>query len=73
MLTTYCVSGTVLEVINSVSFEVRNLVLPAPFYKGENRGGQSFSNSPVIKWLVIRELEFELRSGECQTSSLSGV
>lgn len=53
---------TVLDVINSVSFEAKILVLLFTSHKGENEA-HSYRNSPVIKLLVIRELEFELRSG----------
>lgn len=33
---TYCVLGTMLDVISYVSFEAKNLVLPFTFHKGEN-------------------------------------
>lgn len=61
---TYCVLGTVLEVINSVSFETKNLALLFTFHKGEVGSILNFSNSLVFKLLIIRELEFERRSGQ---------
>lgn len=60
---TCCVLGTVLDVINYVLSEAKDLVLPFTFHKGENGSILGFSNSLVFKLLIIRELEFERRSG----------
>lgn len=63
LLVTYFVLDMVLDVINSVSVKAKNLVLLFTSHQGENWGALNFSNSLIIILLVIRELEFEPRSG----------